>query len=214
MNFANAMYRAGSEKLTENGAFAYDSTAQGAMLDLFSQIGALRPRTEREIEQKFAAAFKEDKLLATKMMFYAGDIREGKFTFEEAVALSADKNTRKNFGLMSNEQTLSSRFELQELPQEVAKAVYTLKTGEVSAPFVMVDSRGKEVCAIAKLKNRIEGHKATPNEDFQEVKNVILAKMKEEKLKEWIREKQKTTYVRINGEWCDCEFQYPGWGKN
>ena len=77
MNFANAMYRMGSEKLTENGAFAYNSTAQGAMLDLFSQIGALRPRTEREIEQKFIAAFKEDKLLATKMMFYAGDIREG-----------------------------------------------------------------------------------------------------------------------------------------
>ena len=77
MNFANAMYRMGSEKLTENGAFAYDSTAQGAMLDLFSQIGALRPRTEDEIARKFAAAFKEDKLLATKMMFYAGDIRQG-----------------------------------------------------------------------------------------------------------------------------------------
>ena len=77
MNFAQAMYKQGTHKLTENGAFAYDSTAQGAMLDLFSQIGALRPRTEREIEQKFAAAFKEDKLLATKMMFYAGDIREG-----------------------------------------------------------------------------------------------------------------------------------------
>ena len=77
MNFANAMYREGSTKRTENGAFAYDSTAQGALLDLFSQIGALRPRTEREIEQKFAAAFKEDRLLATKMLFYAGDIREG-----------------------------------------------------------------------------------------------------------------------------------------
>ena len=77
MNFANAMYRAGSEKLTENGAFAYESTAQGALLDLFSQIGALRPRTEDEIAHKFAAAFKEDKLLATKMMFYAGDIRQG-----------------------------------------------------------------------------------------------------------------------------------------
>ena len=47
------------------------------MLDLFSQIGALRPRTDREIEQKFAAAFREDKLLATKMLFYAGDIRQG-----------------------------------------------------------------------------------------------------------------------------------------
>ena len=77
MNFANAMYRMGSEKLTENGAFAYNSTAQGAMLDLFSQIGALRTRSEQEIRQKFAAAFREDKLLATKMLFYAGDIREG-----------------------------------------------------------------------------------------------------------------------------------------
>ena len=76
MNFANAMYRMGSEKLTENGAFAYNSTAQGAMLDLFSQIGALRTRTEKEIANKFAAAFHEDKLLATKMLFYAGDIRE------------------------------------------------------------------------------------------------------------------------------------------
>ena len=77
MNFATAMYREGTHKLTENGAFAYDSTAQGALLDLFSQIGALRPRTDREIEQKFAAAFHEDKLLATKMLFYAGDIRQG-----------------------------------------------------------------------------------------------------------------------------------------
>ena len=77
MNFANAMYRMGSEKLTENGAFAYNSTAQGAMLDLFSQIGALRTRSEQDIINKFAAAFHEDKLLATKMLFYAGDIREG-----------------------------------------------------------------------------------------------------------------------------------------
>ena len=77
MNFATAMYREGTHKLTENGAAAYDSTAQGALLDLFSQIGALRPRTEREIEQKFAAAFRENKLLATKMLFYSGDIRQG-----------------------------------------------------------------------------------------------------------------------------------------
>ena len=77
MNFAQAMYHEGSTKLTENGAFAYDTTAQGDLLDLFSQIGALRPRTEQEITRKFAAAFKENKLLATKMMFYSGDIREG-----------------------------------------------------------------------------------------------------------------------------------------
>ena len=142
------------------------------------------------------------------------DIRDGKFTFDEAVVLSDDKNTRKNFGLMSNEMTLSPRFELQELPQEIAKAVYSMKIGDISEPFVMIDPKGKEVCAIVKLRNRIEGHKATPTEDFQTVKDVIIAKMKEEKLREWIKEKQRTTYVRINGNQCDCEFQYPGWVKN
>lgn len=149
-----------------------------------------------------------------KLDSIAGDIRSGKQTFEEAVALSADKNTRKNFGLMSNEMTLSSRFELQDLPQEVARTVYSMEVGEISAPFVMIDKRGKEVCAIVKLKSRIDGHKATPTEDFQVVKDVIIAQIKEKKLEEWIKEKQKTTYVRINGNWCDCEFQYPGWGKN
>ena len=77
MNFANAMYREGSTKLTENGAYAYNSTAQGAILDMFSQIGALRSRSEQDIIQKFAAAYREDALLATKLMFYGGDIREG-----------------------------------------------------------------------------------------------------------------------------------------
>ena len=148
-----------------------------------------------------------------KLDSIAGDIRTGKISFEEAVMLSDDKNTRKNFGLMSNEMTLSSRFELQELPQEVARMVYTMKEGEISAPFVMIDKRGKEVCAIVKLKSRIEGHKATPTEDFQVVKDVIIAQIKEQKLEEWIKEKQRTTYVRINGDWCDCEFQYPGWVK-
>lgn len=149
-----------------------------------------------------------------KLDSIAKDIRDGKFTFDEAVVLSDDKNTRKNFGLMSNEMTLSPRFELQDLPQEVAKAVYSMEIGDVSEPFVMIDKKGKEVCAIVKLRNRIEGHKATPTEDFQAVKGVIVAKMKEEKLKEWIKEKQRTTYVRINGEQCNCEFQYPGWGNN
>ena len=153
------------------------------------------------------------KLSMEKLDSIAGDIRAGKITFEEAVMLSDDKNTRKNFGLMSNEMTLSSRFELQELPQEVARMVYTMKEGEISVPFVMIDKRGKEVCAIVKLKSRIEGHKATPTEDFQVVKDVIVAQIKEQKLEEWIKEKQRTTYVRINGDWCDCEFQYPGWVK-
>ncbi|MDD7755871.1 MAG: DUF2828 family protein, partial [Clostridiales bacterium] len=65
-----------SMKRTENGAFAYNTT-DNSLVDLFAIIGALRPRTESEIRDKFANAFNQDALLATKMLFYAGNIRGG-----------------------------------------------------------------------------------------------------------------------------------------
>jgi hypothetical protein len=76
MNFAQAMTKETQKKLTENGAVAY-STTNTALLDLFATIGALRSRSEEEIANKFAAAFAEDALLATKMLFYSRDIRNG-----------------------------------------------------------------------------------------------------------------------------------------
>ena len=152
----------------------------------------------------------------------AEDLRKEKFTFDEAATyLSDDKDTRKNKGLMTNtkydqstgEQTRTSRFQLQDLPQEIAKVVSTMNTGEISEPFMMINNKGKEVCAIVKLKAHIKAHRATMAEDFQILKDVVLAKRKEEKIKEWIKEKQQATYIRINEEWRNCEFEYPGWIK-
>ena len=76
MNFANTAKNNVNIKRTENGAMAY-STTNNALVDLVAQIGALRPRTDAEIELKFAEAMQVDPLLATKMMFYAGNIRGG-----------------------------------------------------------------------------------------------------------------------------------------
>ena len=147
----------------------------------------------------------------------ADDIRNEKFTFDQAAtALSQDKDTRANFGIMSNPNTLGSRFELSQLPQEVAKAIYPLNVGEISKPFTMVDQKtGKDICAIVKLKTRTNGHKATVQDDFQKLKEMMIAEISEEKLEKWIVEKQKTTYIRINDNWKKKdEFKYPGWIKD
>lgn len=66
-----------SIKITENGAMAYNTTFNSC-LDLFATAGALRPRTEDEIRRKFEKAFAEDSEIATKMLFYVGNIRGGK----------------------------------------------------------------------------------------------------------------------------------------
>ena len=76
MNFAQSVKMTTQTTRTENGAFAYNTTSN-AILDLFAQIGALRPRSEQEIRTKFASAFALDPKLATKMLFYAGNVRGG-----------------------------------------------------------------------------------------------------------------------------------------
>lgn len=147
------------------------------------------------------------------------DIRSGTFTFDDAASyLSSDKDTKNNHGLLPNTNQQSSlygtsRFEMSDLPQEVAKVVYNLKPGEVSEAFTMINNKGKEVVAIVKLRNRIEGHKATMTEDYQRLKEIVANKRRNEKLDQWIKEKQRTTYIRVNPEWVKCDFRYPGWVK-
>lgn len=152
----------------------------------------------------------------------AEDIRVNKFTFEEAATyISDDKDSRNNHGLMTNVTTdrttgmeyRTSRFQLQDLPQEIAKVVANMNTGEISKPFSMLTAKGKEVCAIVKLKTQIKAHKASMSEDFQVLKDVVVSKKQAEKIKQWIVDKQKSTYVRVNQDWKNCEFEYPGWIK-
>ena len=146
----------------------------------------------------------------------ANDIRAGKFSFDEAASfISDDKDTRSSKGLMANtsESGRTSKFRMQDLPTEIARVVDTLKVGQVSDAFQMTNARGKTVCAVIKLKSRVEGHRATITEDFQAMKDVVLRKRREEFLKDWVKEKLKTIYVRVNDRYKDCTFEYEGWIK-
>ncbi len=167
----------------------------------------LKPRVTREDLDK--ASSQLDSL--------ANDIREGKFTFDEAATYTSDdKDTRSNHGLMANVvdgMIRTSKFRMQDLPTEVAREVETMQVGDISKPFEMINSRGKKVCAIVKLKSRTDSHRATITEDFQAMKDIVLAKRREQVLNEWVANKLKNTYVRMNDNYKDCEFQYKGWVK-
>ena len=148
----------------------------------------------------------------------AADIRSGKISFEDAVRYgSDDKDTRNNRGILSNNKETgetSSRFEMSELSAfspELARVVDTLSVGEMSKPFTMINTKGKTVCAIARLKNRTLTHRANITEDFQVMKGVVEAKKGEDVILKWIHEKQQSTYIRINPDWRDCDFEYEGW---
>lgn len=169
----------------------------------------------RHILLKPKVSEKEQEAAIARLDSIADDIRNNKFTFESAATyLSQDKDTKNNHGLMQNPYDGTSKFEMQQLPQDVAKVVDKMNVGEISEPFIYTnESNGKEVCAIVKLKSKVEGHKANIRDDYQRLREMMVEKLKEEKLEQWIVEKQKTTYVRINDNWKNCDFKYPGWVK-
>lgn len=143
------------------------------------------------------------------------DILDGKVTFEELVPyVSQDKDTRYSKGVMVNQNTNSTRFEMSQLPQEVAKVVNTMKVGEISQPFIMKSSKSnRDIVAIVKLTNRIDAHKANLSDDFQMIKGMYENARKEEIIKEWLDKKIKDTYIRIEDRWSNCEFEHKGWIK-
>jgi peptidyl-prolyl cis-trans isomerase SurA len=147
------------------------------------------------------------------------DILNAKFTFEEAATyMSNDKETRNNKGLMVNQagqmttdRSGTSRFEMEELPPEISNAINGLQVGEVSKPFTLLTSKQKEVVAIAKLKSRTAGHKASLSEDYQALKGMVEQEKRAQILDKWLAKKQQDTYIRVNDNWKNCDFQTKGW---
>ena len=144
------------------------------------------------------------------------ELDSAKFTFEDAARyLSSDKNTRNSGGMMTSERSGAARMTMDELPAEVARVVARMEVGEISKPFVMKDSKtSRDQVAIVKLKRRVPGHKATYYDDYQTVKESYEQHLHQEIIENFIREKQKTTYVRIKPGWEKYDFKYPGWGQH
>ena len=76
MNFAEAAKNNAAWTRTENGAVALNTTGD-ARLDLFGSIGSLRTAEDMRINTLFEEAYKVDPLFATKIAFYARDVRGG-----------------------------------------------------------------------------------------------------------------------------------------
>ena len=166
----------------------------------------------RHILRKPRHSSENIKKMLLRLDSIASGINAGEATFEEAVGLySDDKDTRNNYGILYNKMNASSHFGLDELPVDVARVIEKLEVGEISQPFAWQLDNGKTVCAIAKVKSRTDAHQATFSEDYEVLRQMYQAKLSEERIMEWVKKKQRSTYVRINKDSRSCEFKYPDW---
>lgn len=140
-------------------------------------------------------------------------INSGKISFEEAAStFSMDKDSRSNGGLMVNPEDGTRKFQLGQIPAEIAKAIQNLQEGQFSKPFVMMDDKkGRETIRMVRLLKKHDPHKANVSDDYDMLKSMFEGQKRKEVLDSWIVNKQKELYVVITPDWRRCEFQYPGW---
>jgi peptidyl-prolyl cis-trans isomerase SurA len=134
------------------------------------------------------------------------------FSFADAAkAFSQDKNTRVNGGLLINPMEGTSKFNIDDLPINAYYAVKDLKEGQISDPFQSTDENGNFVYKIMQLKNRIPPHKANLEQDYDVILNLIMTKNKNQAFIKWLKEKRIKTYIHIDDDYTNCEFELQNW---
>jgi peptidyl-prolyl cis-trans isomerase SurA len=134
-------------------------------------------------------------------------IEDKEITFADAArTLSDEKETRANGGALINPKTQDTRFELTKLDPAFYSQVSNLKEGEVSAPLLEQGEEGKKTFKLITVTNRIDEHAADYAKDYIKIKDLALKSKQITAIGKWFNEKIKETYIKIIGEYRDCDF--------
>ncbi|MFV8323227.1 peptidylprolyl isomerase [Flavobacterium sp. LB3P21] len=134
-------------------------------------------------------------------------IEDKEITFADAArTLSDEKETRANGGALINPKTQDTRFELTKMDPTFYSQVSNLKEGEVSAPLLEQGEEGKKTFKLITVTNRIDEHAADYAKDYIKIKELALKSKQITTIGKWFDEKIKETYIKIIGEYRDCDF--------
>ena len=128
-------------------------------------------------------------------------------TFAEAARNDSDeKETRANGGTLINPNTQDTRFELTKMDPTLYSQVSNLKDDEVSQPLLNTDDKGKKTYKLITVTNRIDEHVADYAQDYTKIKELALKEKQIKAIGKWFDTTIKDTYVKILGEYRDCDF--------
>jgi len=128
-------------------------------------------------------------------------------TFAEAARNESDeKETRTNGGILVNPKTQDTRFELTKMDPALYSQVSGLKDNEVSQPIVDTEQSGRKKYKLVTVTNRINEHTADYAKDYIKIKDLALKEKQINAIAKWSEEKIKETYIKINGEYRNCDF--------
>lgn len=150
-------------------------------------------------EDLVAANVKLDSILA--------EIRNGRITFEDAARNFSDSQNKTEGGIVANPQTGNNRFSVEILRQLFPGTnIERMSEGEISNIIPGKNELNQNIYRIIRLTKVIHSHKANLVEDYDKIYNIALQNAKSNKLADWANKMIKNSYVKINDEYKDCNF--------
>ena len=142
------------------------------------------------------------------------EIVNGEITFDAAARKYSDeKETRGDGGQLINPKSGDTRFELTDVDPLIYEKVNNLEKGEVSLVLMDQNRTGQKFFKIITLTQRYPEHIADYSKDYTKIKELALREKQFEAIEKWQNEKIKETYIKINGDYKNCEFN-SNWLKN
>jgi len=151
----------------------------------------------------------EDAITAAKEKITAirSKIVDKKISFADAARTESDqKETKANGGVLINPKTQDTRFELTKMDPSLYSQVSNLKDDEISQPILDTDENGKKSFKLITVTNRINEHIADYATDYIKIKELALKEKQFKAIGKWFDETIKHTYIKILGEYRDCDF--------
>lgn len=154
-----------------------------------------------DVNDKTVAAAKK------KIDSIRAEIINGNLEFTTAARMFSDEEeTSGTGGKLINPTTGDTQFELTKLSPSLYQQVNELEEGEVSLVLTEKDRTGRPQFKILKVTQRTPEHIANYANDYNKIKELALRDKQLEVIQEWQTEKIGETYIKINGDYRDCDY--------
>ena len=117
---------------------------------------------------------------------------------------------------MSDPNTGSAYFEIDQLKPQDYEAIKGLEVGQVSEPIESLDNEGRNgnvVYKIIRLDKIVPSHMATFESDYTELLDMVSMQKRMEAIDDFLDKKIDSTYIVIDSLFGDCDFSRKGWAQ-
>ncbi|MFN0275617.1 MAG: peptidylprolyl isomerase [Chitinophagales bacterium] len=145
--------------------------------------------------------------IATKKLdSIRSEITAGKINFYNAASkYSMDEYSKLTGGNIENPNTGEAYFEINQLEPEMYYLIEKMSPGEISKVTQYTTQDGKKAVRIVLLKSQSQPHIASIETDYNRMQQAALQEKKFRLMDEWLREKVKSVYLKIDPVYSDCE---------